>query len=113
MMQGTVIEATHPDEVMEIDSNMRTGGINGPAASRRTGTTSSTKSSGPGAAKATDNASFAGAAGIEGALQAVPDVRPEAVDRARTLINDPSYPPPETIKQLSGFLASRISFQAE
>jgi hypothetical protein len=93
---------------MQIDSNMSTGGVNGPTASRRTAVTAKTTGKGLAVKKASDGASFAGAAGLEGALQAVPDIRADAVDRAKGLVNDAQYPPPETIKQLSSFLASKL-----
>ena len=93
---------------MEIDSNMSTGGVNGPAPSRRTGATGKTTGNGLALKKTSEGASFVGAAGLEGALQAVPDVRADAVDRAKGLLHDAHYPPPETLKQLSSFLASKL-----
>jgi hypothetical protein len=52
--------------------------------------------------------SFASSNALDGALKSVPDVRPEAVARARVLINDPSYPSADTVRQLSGFLAGKL-----
>jgi hypothetical protein len=98
---------------MQIDSDMSTGGVNGPTAPRGTGATAKTSSKGLAVKKAAEGASFSGAAGLEEALQTTPDVRPAAVDRARGLVNDAQYPPPETVKQLATFLASRLSPPAE
>ena len=52
--------------------------------------------------------SFASSNALEGALKNVPDVRPEAVERARQLINDPTYPSAGTVKQLSDFFAKKL-----
>jgi hypothetical protein len=56
----------------------------------------------------TEAASFAGSAAVNGALGSTPDSRPEAVARARTLINDPSYPDSETLRKVSQLLADKI-----
>jgi hypothetical protein len=48
-------------------------------------------------------------AALEVSLNGVPDVRPEAVDRARQLIADPNYPSADTIKTLAGFFADKLS----
>jgi hypothetical protein len=52
--------------------------------------------------------SFAGSTAVNSALRSSPDSRPEAVDRARGLINDPAYPGPETLRKVSQLLASQI-----
>lgn len=52
--------------------------------------------------------SFASTNALESALKSLPDVRTDAVARARQLINDPSYPSAETVKQLSNFLAGKL-----
>jgi hypothetical protein len=57
---------------------------------------------------ATEADAFAGSAAVNSALRNSPDSRPEAVDRARTLINDPSYPGPETLQKISQLLAGQI-----
>jgi hypothetical protein len=51
---------------------------------------------------------FAGSAAVNSALRNSPDSRPDAVARARTLINDPSYPGPETLRGISQLLAGQI-----
>ncbi len=51
---------------------------------------------------------FAGSAAVNSALRSAPDSRPEAVNRARALINDPSYPGPEILRNVSQLLAGQI-----
>jgi hypothetical protein len=51
---------------------------------------------------------FAGSTAINSALRNSPDSRPDAVDRARELINDPDYPDSSTIRQISQLLARQI-----
>lgn len=53
--------------------------------------------------------SFAPATDLEGALQNTPDVRADAVERGRNLVNDDGYPPDGAIKSLSNFLAGHLS----
>jgi hypothetical protein len=53
-------------------------------------------------------ASFAGSAAVNSALGATPDSRAEVVARARTLVNDPSYPGNEILQQVSRLLAGRL-----
>ncbi len=85
---------------MDINTSMNAGGVNGLIPARR---------SESGIKKAGDKASFTSSAALEGALDEVPDSRPEAVERARELINNPDYPSSETIQKLSGFLAARLT----
>jgi hypothetical protein len=85
---------------MEINTNMNVSGVNGLTPSRRS----------PAAAQtAQDTASFDGTAGVESTLENLPTSRPESVALAKQLINDPNYPSPSVVKQLSQFLASKIN----
>jgi hypothetical protein len=85
---------------MEVNTNMNVSGVNGVIAPGRT----------KGAAKtAQDTASFSGSAGVEAALAGLAESRPEAVLRAKQLINDPGYPPSDAVKQMSQFLASKLT----
>jgi hypothetical protein len=43
------------------------------------------------------------------AMRKVPEVRPAAVNRARKLLADPDYPPPQVIRQVAELLARHIS----
>ena len=83
---------------MEIKANMNVRGVNGSIPPRQ-----------PAKAKSsTDNVSLGESAAVDSALQSAPNSRPEAVERARTLIDDPSYPSPETIKSVSTLLAYHL-----
>ncbi len=53
-------------------------------------------------------ASFEHASALENTLAAVPEIRPEAVARARQLIADPNYPSASIVRSLSNFLAEKI-----
>jgi hypothetical protein len=57
---------------------------------------------------ATDTAQFDGSEKLDRALQAAPDVRPEAVERAQRLIGDVEYPPRETIRRIAVLLAMHL-----
>jgi hypothetical protein len=49
--------------------------------------------------------SFAQSRSLEKKLAAEPDVRPEAVERARQLVSKASYPPPEVLEKIARTLA--------
>jgi hypothetical protein len=85
---------------MEINTNMNVSGVNGLIPPGRS--TAAAKS-------AADTASFATSAGMEAALKGLPDSRPEAVDLAKQLINDPGYPSSDVVRQLSQFLAPSLT----
>jgi hypothetical protein len=85
---------------MEIQPNQKTSGLS-PAAMNRTATRRPQTT--------TDHVSFAASAAVNRALEHTPDKRVEVVERARTLVGDPSYPPRETIHRLSELLAMRLS----
>lgn len=87
---------------MEIKNNMNVSSVNGLNSPGRAT---------PAAKTATDTASFTKSAAVEAELKSLPDSRPEAVDRARQLISDASYPPPAVVKQLSQFLAANLQSQ--
>ena len=57
--------------------------------------------------------SFAGAAAVDSALRNSPDTRPESVARAQGLINDPAYPGPGVLKQVSQLLADKLGNSSE
>lgn len=85
---------------MEINTKLNAGGVNKVAPSRQRAEAANKT---PASADA-----FASSTALEVALNNISAVRPEAVDRARGLINDPSYPSDDTIKQLAGFLAAKM-----
>jgi hypothetical protein len=87
---------------MEINTNMNVSGVNGFIQPGRASS----------AAKATpDTASFPGTAGLETALGSLPDSRPEAVDLAKSLIGDPTYPSRGVVSQLAQYLTRNLTSQ--
>ncbi|HVM59863.1 MAG TPA: hypothetical protein VMV72_03270 [Verrucomicrobiae bacterium] len=86
---------------MEVNSNAGTSPVQGVTA--RTPVTPSTKPQG------SDSASFQGADAVNSALQQIPDVRPEAVTRARTLITNSQYPTESVIQSISRLFAARLN----
>ncbi len=68
-----------------------------------------TKQSGPPAkANSSDAVQLGKTAELEQALENLPDVRAEAVQRGKALVNDANYPPPETIRKISHLLALKL-----
>jgi hypothetical protein len=57
----------------------------------------------------TDGASFDRSEALNRSLSEAPDVRSEVVERARRLIEDTSYPPPEAINKIADLLAMKLS----
>lgn len=55
-----------------------------------------------------DTAQFDRAAALNRALADTPEGRPGEVERARELIGDVTYPPPETIKRIASLLALHL-----
>lgn len=86
---------------MNINSNFSTNGVTGPSSTK----TAVKRTTAP----AASGVSLEGTSALEASLRAIPDVRPEAVDRARTLINDPTYPSQAVLKQISNFLAKNLT----
>jgi hypothetical protein len=56
-----------------------------------------------------DSADFEAAAELREALQQTSDIRPEAVNLAKILVGDVTYPPLETIQRIGALLAIHIS----
>jgi hypothetical protein len=89
---------------MEINANLNANGVNGTPPPRRPS---------PPAQAASDRASFTGSSALEQALKGLPDARPEAVERARQLVNDPHYPPAVMIHKISVLIAARLKSDSE
>jgi hypothetical protein len=89
---------------VKIESNMNVSGVNGTTPPSRPATSAKT---------ARDTASFSGAAGVDASLASLPDSRPEAVAKAKQLINDPDYPSSQTVKQLAQFLTPQLLSENE
>jgi hypothetical protein len=86
---------------MEVNPNAGTG-----PAQRVLGKQAFRSSAKPSAA---DSVFFQGADAIGNALQQTPDVRPEAVQRARALTGGMEYPPLPTIRAISHLVASKLN----
>jgi hypothetical protein len=52
-----------------------------------------------------DTMSFMASASLEGKLSALPTVRPEKVDLAKSLLANPNYPPTELLDRIAILLA--------
>ncbi|HMJ88965.1 MAG TPA: hypothetical protein VK530_04080 [Candidatus Acidoferrum sp.] len=65
------------------------------------------------ATAAQDAAIFTDIAALSARLSATPDVRPEAVALARSLIAQSSYPPEATIRGIANLLALNIRSENE
>ena len=89
---------------MQINTNMGAGGVPGTPPSDRPLAT---------ARPATDQAAFATSAALEGQLKSLPDSRPDAVDKARDLLQDPNYPPLVLIQKIGRLLAINLSQPSE
>jgi len=57
---------------------------------------------------AAEEVSFAATSNVDRALRELPALRVEVIERAQKLVGDPTYPPRETIHQLSELLAMRL-----
>jgi hypothetical protein len=85
---------------METDSNYKVGRSNGAAPARRFVPTAKANS---------EEQLLANWPVLQQKLQNLPDSRPEAVARAKQLIADPDYPPPEALEIMAQQLALRLT----
>jgi hypothetical protein len=60
---------------------------------------------------ATDGGEFASTEALQRALNATPDIRPEAVERGRALAASEHYPPAETMQRLARLFVGEFSAQ--
>lgn len=60
-------------------------------------------------APASDTVQLDQTANLKRSLASTPEVRAAAVERARSLIADPNYPPKETVLQMASLLAARMT----
>jgi hypothetical protein len=56
-----------------------------------------------------DSASFGRTDAVNNALQQVPDVRTDAVMRARALLDDNDFPPPLVLNAISKLIATQLN----
>ncbi|MSU21796.1 MAG: hypothetical protein EXS30_10430 [Pedosphaera sp.] len=84
---------------MEIHSHLNTGRIEGVGSSRPTQQA---------ARVLADKVDLSSAGALDEALRNTPEVRIDSVQRAREMVNDPAYPPRETIRQIARLVASTL-----
>lgn len=84
---------------MKINTNVTSAGVDGVSVPKRPVPTATPES---------EEASLNGLASVTGALQGTPDIRPAAVERARTLIANPNYPGMEIMSKVSQLLADNL-----
>ena len=63
----------------------------------------------PSAPSSQSNASFSGADALNQALQQAPESRAEVVQRAKELVAQNNYPPPELMNGLAKLLAAKLT----
>jgi hypothetical protein len=56
-----------------------------------------------------DNMSFAATDSLDARLNALPTVRPEIVDQAKSLLSNPNYPPVELLDRIAKLLADHAA----
>lgn len=85
---------------MEINTNLSANGVNGAAIPQRTT---------PATNMLSDRVSLTNSSALEQALANSPASRPEMVERAKSLIADPNYPPAEVLSAVSRLFASALT----
>ncbi len=86
---------------MELNLNPNASSLSHAQAARKSGPASQ----GVPAGGTTPETTFGQTDELDQTLRAQPNTRQEAVSRAKGLIADASYPPPETIKRIANLLA--------
>jgi hypothetical protein len=85
---------------MEINSNLSTTGVNASILPAR---------STPAQQMPSDRVSLTNLSGMEDLLQSVPSTRPDVVERAKSLIADPSYPSSAILGAVAQHLAVNLN----
>ena len=62
----------------------------------------------PSATPAADEVSFHGSANLQDRLKNIPDVRPEKVAYAKSLLSDSKYPPNDVLDRIAVLLAIHV-----
>jgi hypothetical protein len=89
---------------MEVNTNFSASGVGGITPQKPTVPAGKT-------AAAPD--AFASSNALDRAVKNLPASRPDALARARELADDPNYPSPGTLRQVSLLLADRLTAQSE
>jgi hypothetical protein len=84
---------------MEINTNLSSTGVNGAATPPR---------STPASAMLSDRVSLTNSSALEQSLANSPASRPDMVERAKSLIADPTYPSPDILSAVSRQLATAL-----
>jgi hypothetical protein len=93
---------------MEISSNLNLNSVDGTASPKRSKSTPTGDADGD-----QDRVTLTDMTSIQSALENTAASRPDAVARARQLINDPNYPSPSVTSQVSQLLADKILAQTD
>ena len=86
---------------MEVNPNISAGAVQKVTA-KPVATTSAK-------AAVTDSASFGRTDAVSSGLQQIPDVRADAVAKARSLLNDDNYPPQVVLNAISKLIATKLN----
>lgn len=89
---------------MEISANLKFNSVDATATPKRHKTAATSDTDGD-----QDQVMLTNSNAVQKALEQTPASRSDAVARARSLIADPSYPGPETTKQVAQLLADKLS----
>jgi hypothetical protein len=84
---------------MKINTNVTSAGVDGISLPKRPVSAPTPNS---------EEVSLNGLSSVTGQLQGTPDIRPEAVERARTLIANPNYPGTDEMSKVSQLLADNL-----
>jgi hypothetical protein len=91
-------------DIMRINSNLNSGGVDGPVPPNR---------SVPAAPSTPATSSFAATDALDTAVKSAPDTRASAVSNAKMLIGDVQYPPLDVIRGFSRLLAINLNSEGE
>lgn len=86
---------------MEVNTNLSAVGSSAPVPAK--GSTTTAPASAP---KRGDSANLTS---LDEAMQTLPASRPDALERARSLVGNSQYPPPEVLNRVSQLLADKLN----
>ena len=88
---------------MEVNPNISAGGVQNQKITTKPAITPASKPA------PSDSTSFRQSDAVEEAIETTPDVRSEAVEKARMLLNDTNYPTRSVITSISQLIAQKLS----